>query len=97
MLAKAGVQVTVKASNDLDGEAYKRLQNDKMLNLYLDRRPGKKILLKQCPEPYPPPTTYRPDNKKANPLRLAFLLADQRPAGILCGAGDGNIIVFPTR
>lgn len=33
--------------DDLDGEAYKRLQNEKMRNLYLDRRPGKKILLKQ--------------------------------------------------
>jgi hypothetical protein len=49
VLAKAGVQVAVKASNDLDGEAYKRLQNEKMLNVYLDRRPGKKILLKQFP------------------------------------------------
>ncbi len=49
VLAKAGVQVTVEASNDLDGEAFKRLQNEKMLNLYLDRRPGKKILLKQFP------------------------------------------------
>ena len=49
VLAKAGVQVTVKASNDLDGEAYKRQQNEKMLNVYLDRRPGKKILLKQFP------------------------------------------------
>lgn len=45
----AGVQVTVEASNDLDGEAFKRLQNERMLNLYLDRRPGKKILLKQFP------------------------------------------------
>ena len=44
-----GVQVTVEASNDLDGEAYKRLHNERMLNLYLDRRPGKKILLKQFP------------------------------------------------
>ena len=44
-----GVQVTVEASNDLDGEAYKRLHNEKMLNLYLDGRPGKKILLKQFP------------------------------------------------
>ncbi len=49
VLAKAGVQVTVNASNDLDSEAYKRLQNEKMLNLYLDRRPGKKILLSQFP------------------------------------------------
>lgn len=49
VLAKAGVQVAVEASNDLDGEAYKRLQSEKMLNLYLDRRPGKKILLKQFP------------------------------------------------
>jgi len=49
VLAKAGVQVTVEAKGDLDGEAYKRLQNEKMLNLYLDRRPGKKILLKQFP------------------------------------------------
>ena len=31
--------------NNLDDEAYKRLQNEKMLN----RRPGKKILLKQFP------------------------------------------------
>lgn len=49
VLAKAGVQVAVEAPNDLDAEAYKRLQNEKMLNLYLDRRPGKKILLKQFP------------------------------------------------
>lgn len=49
VLAKAGVQVTVEARADLDGEAYKRLQNEKMLNLYLDRRPGKKILLSQFP------------------------------------------------
>ncbi len=49
VLAKAGVQVTVEAEGDIDGEAYKRLQNEKMLNLYLDRRPGKKILLKQFP------------------------------------------------
>lgn len=49
VLAKAGVQVVVNASGDVDGETYKRMQNEKMLNLYLDRRPGKKILLKQFP------------------------------------------------
>jgi len=49
VLAKAGVQVTVEASGDLVGEAYKRLQNEKTLNLYFDRRPGKKILLSQFP------------------------------------------------
>ncbi len=49
ILAKAGVQVVVKAAGELDGEGYKRLQNEKMLNIYLDRRPGKKILLRQFP------------------------------------------------
>ena len=39
---------------------------------------------------YADPIALRPDSKKANPFRLAFLLADQRPAGIRCGAGDGN-------
>ena len=49
VLAKAGVQVFVEASGDVDGEAYKRLQNEKMLNLYLNRRPGKKILMRHFP------------------------------------------------
>ena len=34
------------------------------------------------------PITTR--QQKTNPRRLAFLLSDQRPEGILCGAGDGN-------
>jgi len=33
---------------------------------------------------------FNADSKKANLRGLAFLLADQRPAGIWCGAGDGN-------
>lgn len=49
VLAKAGVQPVVEASPNLGPEAYKRLQNEKMLNIYLDRRPGKKILLRQFP------------------------------------------------
>lgn len=49
VLAKAGVQPIVEAKPSLPAEAYKRLQNEKMLNLYLDRRPGKKILLRQFP------------------------------------------------
>lgn len=49
VLAKAGVQPVVEASSSLSAEAFKRLQNDKMLNLYLDRRPGKKILSRQFP------------------------------------------------
>jgi len=49
VLAKAGVQVVVDAKGDVDGETFKHMQNEKMLNLYLDRRPGKKILLKQFP------------------------------------------------
>lgn len=49
VLAKAGVQPVVDAPPSLSPEAYKRLQNEKMLNLYLDRRPGKKILLRQFP------------------------------------------------
>ncbi len=49
VLSKAGVQLTVDAPNDLEGEACKHQQSEKMLNLNLDRRPGKKILLKQFP------------------------------------------------
>lgn len=49
ILAKAGIQPVVGAPADLDPESYKRLQNEKMLNLYLDRRPGKKVLLRQFP------------------------------------------------
>lgn len=49
VLAKAGIQPVVEAAPDLDPESYKRLQNEKMLNLYLDRRPGKKVLLRQFP------------------------------------------------
>lgn len=49
VLAKAGVQVLIDAPNDLDSEAFKRLQNEKMLNLYLDRHPGQKTQLKQFP------------------------------------------------
>lgn len=49
VLAKAGVQVVIDAPNDLDSEAYKRLQNEKMLDLYLGRKPGQNILLKQFP------------------------------------------------
>lgn len=49
ILAKAGVQPVIEAPNSIDEEEYKRLQNEKMLNLYLDRRPGKKVLLKQFP------------------------------------------------
>lgn len=49
VLAKAGVQPIVKAAPSLDAESYKRLQNEKMLNLFLDRRPGKKILMSQFP------------------------------------------------
>ena len=43
---------------------------------------------------YPALTRYRPDNKKANRTRLAFSFADQRPAKIRCGAGDGNRTLF---
>lgn len=43
------MQPVVEAPPTLSPEAYKRLQNEKMLNLYLDRRPGKKILLRQFP------------------------------------------------
>lgn len=49
VLAKAGTQPVIKAPPDLDPESYKKLQNEKMLNLYLDRRPGKKVLLGQFP------------------------------------------------
>ena len=42
VLAKAGVQVTVDAPNDIDAEAYKVLQNAAMLDLYLNREPGQK-------------------------------------------------------
>ena len=43
VLAKAGVQVVVEAPNNLEAEAYKVLQNEKMLALYLDRTPGLKV------------------------------------------------------
>lgn len=49
VLAKAGVQPVVTAPADCTKGEYKALQNTKMLNLYMDRRPGKKILLKQFP------------------------------------------------
>lgn len=42
VLAKAGVQVKVDAPNDIDPEAYKVLQNEAMLLLYLNRVPGQK-------------------------------------------------------
>lgn len=42
VLAKAGVQVTVDAPNDIDAESYKALQNAAMLDLYLNREPGQK-------------------------------------------------------
>ncbi len=49
VLAKAGVQPVVEAPANTAPEAYKRLQNEKMINIYLNRRPGKKVMLKQFP------------------------------------------------
>lgn len=49
VLAKAGVQIVVDAPNSLDSAAYKALQNERMLDLYLDRVPGRTILRHQFP------------------------------------------------
>jgi hypothetical protein len=49
VLAKAGIQPVIEAPADLPAEQYKALQNEKMLNLYLNRRPGKKVLRYQFP------------------------------------------------
>lgn len=49
VLAKAGVQPTVSASPSLSGEAYKRLQNGQMLDLYLGRQQAQKVPLAQFP------------------------------------------------
>lgn len=49
VLAKAGVQVVVDAPNDIDAEAYKALQNEAMLDLYLNRHPGQKVSSKRFP------------------------------------------------
>ncbi|KAB2963800.1 hypothetical protein [Zoogloea sp.] len=49
VLAKAGVQIIVDAPNNLDSAAYKALQNEQMLDLYLDRVPGRTILRHQFP------------------------------------------------
>lgn len=49
VLAKAGVQPVVDASPGLSPEDYKRLQNAWMLDLYLDRRAGQKIVSTQFP------------------------------------------------
>lgn len=49
VLAKAGVQPVVDAPPSVSGEAYRVLQNEKMLNTYLDRRPRKKVLMRQFP------------------------------------------------
>jgi hypothetical protein len=49
VLAKGGVQVVLKASNSLSNKEYRQLQNEKMLNLYLNRRPGKRVVVSQFP------------------------------------------------
>ncbi len=49
VLAKAGVQVIVDAPNDIGEETYKALQNEAMLQLYLDRFPGQKVSSKRFP------------------------------------------------
>lgn len=51
ILAKAGVQLPIKTDPDIDltKEEYKALQNEKMLNLYLNRRGNKKIVVRQFP------------------------------------------------
>ena len=49
VLAKAGVQVVVDAPNDIDAENYKILQNQAMLDLYLNRHPGQKVSSKRFP------------------------------------------------
>lgn len=51
VLAKAGVQlpITIDPDVELTKEEYKALQNEKMLNLYLNRRGNKKIIVRQFP------------------------------------------------
>lgn len=49
VLAKAGVQVVVDAPNDIDAETHKTLQNEAMLDLYLNRHPGQKVSSKRFP------------------------------------------------
>lgn len=51
VLAKAGVQLPIKVDPDVEltKEEYKALQNEKMLNLYLNRRGNKKIIVRQFP------------------------------------------------
>lgn len=47
VLAKAGVQPIVKADPNLTPEEYKKVQNETMLDLYLDRYPGQTMLVSQ--------------------------------------------------
>lgn len=49
VLAKAGVQPVVEAAPTLGAEAYKRLQNEKMLDLYLSRKSISTVPSKQFP------------------------------------------------
>ncbi|MFZ4538619.1 hypothetical protein [Propionivibrio sp.] len=51
ILAKAGVQLPIKIDPEVEltKEEYKAAQNEKMLNLYLNRRGNKKIVVSQFP------------------------------------------------
>lgn len=47
--ARAGVQVAIDAPSNTTGEAYRRLQNEAMLDLYLNRTPATLIKVRQFP------------------------------------------------
>lgn len=49
VLAKAGIQPVVEVPQNTAPEAYKLLQNEEMINLYLNRWPGQKVAVRQFP------------------------------------------------